>query len=320
LAISWSDRLVDVVSTETGAVLQNFRQVTTPDKNADLDEKTTRSGSVQCLGWGLSLVDPYPNQSAKKRFKTQSPNVDPDAFLDREPNLDALGFALDFPDQLASFDATELMPKLPILPVVQTPGRTGKQPTAEVFASQASIDAVLHKGVSQELHAVNTFLLTEPEGSLRVILYDALGIGNVPLGSSPPSARVRYLRHASHPMAHCHTLLSEISLPGNSTQLALIPLAMRFLRFAGKNVHFIDFKTSQLEMLVLYVGECLQSIHHHWKNSRDLPSRFQQNIEETLEENKEPNLVQSLAQLAAMGYCTPAMKEWITDELGDRVC
>jgi anaphase-promoting complex subunit 4 len=132
--------------------------------------------------------------------------------------------------------------------------------------------------------------------------------------------KINHLKHASHPFAHSHVLLSKVCINNEKSKLILTPLALRFLKSAGRNIHFIDFKTAQLSTLLQYVGESILALHHHWKHALDLPARFQRNINETLNENEEPNLAQSLYQLAATGYCSAAIKEWLTEELAERVC
>jgi anaphase-promoting complex subunit 4 len=333
--VSWSDESVDVISTETGNSLQNFRQVTnTPgEKNAG---SSSSFRTVTCLGWGLSLIDV---QAAKSRttlsnvdIKTETertaiemldsrkPLVTLDDFLDRDPDLDAIDIPLELPDQLAQFDVTDLMPKLPTLPVLPSLAyKTGQQASAELFASQVSLDAALHRGTTHELNALNSFLLSDEHGAVRLVLYDSLSIGSVSVPSSWKVQTVMHLKHASHPFAHSHSLLSHVKMNDDTSKLALMPISLRFLKSAGRNIHFIDFKTAQLSTLVQYIGESILALHHHWKHALDLPFKFQRNISETLEEKEEPTLTQSLYQLAATGYCSPIMKEWLVDELAERV-
>jgi anaphase-promoting complex subunit 4 len=188
----------------------------------------------------------------------------------------------------------------------------------EIFTSQTLLETALHKGSSKELHFLNTFLLSDSNGSIRVVLYDSLNIGSIAIPELQKGSTVKYLRHASHPLAHSHVVLAKIR-SGQQEHFGLIPISLRFLKSVGRNVHFIDFKTAQLEMLVQYIGECISVIHHHWKHAHDLPRRFQQNITEVLSEKEEPDLSQSLYQLAATGYCSNTLKEWLTDELAERV-
>jgi hypothetical protein len=321
LAVSWSDGLVDVISSETGSPLQIFRQVTSFQGSTTSSDES----SVSCVGWGLNLVDPLvskPRSKPQIGLDSAPSNFDSVAFddiLDREPDIDAIGITTDLWDQLAQLDVTELMPKLPPLSsTASTSSRAGHTSLAELFSSQTLLDASLHKGSSRELPALNAFLLSNQEGALRVVVYDSLSIGNISLPFTS-NAKIQHIRHASHPLSHCHVLLSEVEANSGQTQTALIPISFRFLKSAGKNIHFIDFKTAQLELLIQYVGESISAVEHHWKHAHELPSRFQQNVSESLEEKEEPNLPQSLYQLAVTGYCSDTLKEWLADELAERV-
>ncbi|KAF2672956.1 hypothetical protein BT63DRAFT_382837 [Microthyrium microscopicum] len=312
IAVSWSDGEVDVVSAETGNALQNFRQF-------------TGSNAAMCLGWGMSLLDV---EAARARTKTNGESlgsyskkqaVSADDFLDREPDLEKLDLPAELPDQLATFDATELMPKLPTLAVLPSSAyKNGQLSLAELFASQTLLDAALHRGSSRELNALNTFLLSNASGVVQLIVYDSLSIGSIALPGLAVDDKIEYIKHYSHPLAHCHVVLSKIQQGTKNPVLALVPISLRFLRKAGKNISFIDYKTAQLDTLVKYVGESILAIYHHWKTSHDLPSRFQANISESLAEKNEPSLSESLYQLAATGYCSETMNEWLKDELAER--
>jgi anaphase-promoting complex subunit 4 len=313
LAVSWSDAVVDVMSLETGVALQHFKQVTNRQR------ETPSASPVACIGWGLSLVDLASVAGtnlglSEPKAQNSQRKVSLDDFLDREADPDLLGLTTDLPDQLARFDATDLMPKLPILPPLPAPGPRMAPPLNEIFASQSLLDAALHKGSSKELHFLNTFLLSDSKG-VQVILYDSLNIGTIPIPGLAEGSTVEYLRHASHPLAHCHVVMANMGADG----LGLVPISLRFLKSVGHNVHFIDFKTAQLEMLVQYIGECVSVVFHHWKHARELPRRFQQNVAEVLEDKKKPVLMASLYQLASTGRCTNYVKEWLTDEVAERV-
>lgn len=298
-----------------------FRQVT-----GFQDGVSAKSGPATCIGWGLSLVDPA---IAKKTWtsprsdsifgedESHKINTKLDDLLDKEPDIEAIGIPAELADQLAQLDVTDYMPKLPPLSMPTTTGRHGQTHLTELFSSQMLLDAALHQRSSRELHALNALLVSNSEGSLKLVLYDSLSIGSIAM-PVPAGVQVRHIRHSSHPLAHCHSILSEYS-DGNTYKTVLTPISFRFLKSAGKNIHFIDFKTAQLELLVQYVGEAITAVVHHWKHATDLPSRFQQNINESLQEKDEPNLPQSLFQLAATGYCTETLKEWLTDELAERV-
>jgi anaphase-promoting complex subunit 4 len=317
---------VDVISSETGSPVQIFRQVTTFLVSSSPESQN----EVTCIGWGLNLVNPSVIRS-KSSSSTDDDSqaqeleiggnskLNLDELLDRGPDIEATGIPTELSDQLAQLDVTHIMPRLPTLTMPSTSlSRSAQSGLAELFSSQALLDSALHRGYSREIHALNVFLLADQKGSIRVIVYDSLSIGNISLPFDGFQS-FRHIRHAAHPSGHCHVLLSEIKDSAAHSRIALVPISFRFLKSAGKNIHFIDSKTAQLEILVQYVGEAILAIEQHWRAANELPSRFQQSVSEALGEKQEPNLIQSLYQLAATGYCSTTMKEWLTAELAERV-
>jgi len=243
-----------------------------------------------------------------------------DDFLERDPDLETLDLPIDLPDQLASYDVTEFLPKLPTLPVLPSSVyQPGQLSLSEIFSSQTLLDDVLHKGSSKELDALNTFLLSDSNGAIRIVVYDSLSIGDiVPPGFSPQrQTKISHMKHASHPLAQSHVLVSQIK-EGDSSSVALVPISLRFLKNSGRNIHFIDYKTAQLETLVQYVGESILAIEHTWRHAHEYPSRSLANISEDLRDKDEPDILASLYQLCAAGYCTETLKDWIVDQLNER--
>ncbi len=56
-----------------------------------------------------------------------------------------------------------------------------------------------------------------------------------------------------------------------------------------------------------------------FKASQDLPSRFMANIEETLEGSSDYKWTQAAYHLVVTGDCHPEVKDWLVDQLGERV-
>jgi anaphase-promoting complex subunit 4 len=343
LAVGWSDGIVEVISAETGSVLQHFRQVTASGKRA-ASSKSNSSLDVTCVGWGLNFID-VPAVKAKTRTNGASVNrsttdslsenlttdnrdeddesVSLDGFLERLPDFNKIDIPLDLPEQLARVDVTSLLPKLPALPLLPPAAyKNGDHPAAELFSSQVSMDALLTThSVSQTLNGLDALLLAQGDGSVRLVLYDSLSIGTIALPSAWTVQSPRFLKHASHPFSRSHMFLAEFPPEGNkgTPRTAIIPLSLRFMQSAGSHLHMIEHKTAQLETLVQYVNECLLAISHHWSHAKELPGRFMENVNETLKENDQPSLVQSLFHLAVTGDCPATLKEWLVDILAERV-
>lgn len=342
LAVGWSDGIVEVVSAETGNVLQHFKQVTAASKQSASKEPDT-SVDVACIGWGLNFID-VPSVKAKIGKLKGSSNIgdsnssteklttdhwgddhEPaslDDFLDRIPDQNKIEVPLDLPEQISRIDITELLPKLPALPLLPPQAyKHGEHPAAELFSSQSSMDPLLHGTKSSEiLNGLDALLLAQSDGTIRLVFYDSLSIGSISVPTAWNVKSPRFLKHASHPFSRSHMFLAQIDSEETSApKTVLIPLSLRFMQSAGSHLHMIEHKTAQLETLVQYVNECLLAISHHWAHAKDLPGRFMANINETLAENQEPSLVQSLFHLAATGDCPSTLKEWLVDILAERV-
>ncbi|TID17887.1 hypothetical protein E6O75_ATG10532 [Venturia nashicola] len=341
LAVGWSDGMVEVVSAETGNVLQHFKRVTAAGKQSAPNEPDTPL-DVACIGWGLNFID-VPSIKAKiGKSKSSTTNgnsnssvpelttdhwsddhdpVSLDDFLERFPDQDKIEVPLDLPEQISRIDITELLPKLPALPLLP-PGayKHGDHPAAELFSSQSSMDPLLHGTKSPgTLNGLDALLLAQSDGTVRLVFYDSLSIGSISVPTNWDIQNLRFLKHASHPFSRSHMFLAQIDTEeASSPKTVLIPLSLRFMQSAGSHLYMIEHKTAQLETLVQYVNECLLAISHHWAHAKDLPGRFMENINETLTENQEPSLVQSLFHLAVTGDCPPTLKEWLVDILAER--
>ena len=56
-----------------------------------------------------------------------------------------------------------------------------------------------------------------------------------------------------------------------------------------------------------------------WKTTQELPSRFLRNINETLGEKGNGDIVQALYHSVATGHTYPSVRVWLVDELSERV-
>lgn len=342
LAVGWSDGMVEVVSAESAGVLQHFKQVTAAIQSST-SKKPTGLLDVSCIGWGLNFIDvpSFKAKIGKSKDPTTSSssngsngdfitdrggeNDEPaslDDFLDRDPDEDKIEVLLDLPEQISRVDITSMLPKLPALPLLPPAAyRHGDHPAAELFSSHMSMDPSLHgTNYSEDLIGLDTLLLAQSDGTVRLVFYDSLSIGTVSVPITWAIDSPRFLKHASHPFSRSHMFLAQLDAQVASlTRTVLLPLSLRFMQSAGSHLHMIEHKTAQLETLVQYVNECLLAISHHWAHAKDLPGKFMANINETLVENQEPSLVQNLFHLAVTGDCPPTLKEWLVDILAERV-
>ncbi|KAK3082084.1 hypothetical protein LTS18_005070 [Coniosporium uncinatum] len=329
LALGWQDGSLDVISSESGIVVQSIAN----------NDGTGAGNTVSSIGWGMHFIDvPFfkkriasgktdsGNRRSTESRVTEDWDLDQEKttlehFLEREPVQDGLDLSSDLPDQLATLDVQTLLPKLPVLPLLPTTATYKPSVTAETFSSQAALDSVLHP-IQRDHYAVGVLLPVHEDMSVVPVFFDSLPIGTIRLPQEWGFTNVRPVGYASHPYSCSELLLLELPASGkrqdSDSQLALVPLTLRFIQSSGVYLHLIASKTSQLKYLLEYITSCIDSISQHWTTSQDLPSRFMANIDEELSEKGENNLVQSLFHLAVTGNCPPSVKEWLIDQLAER--
>ena len=87
----------------------------------------------------------------------------------------------------------------------------------------------------------------------------------------------------------------------------------------GNYLPLVASKSTQLQNLLRYLVATQMQVYKEFSSSQDLPKRFIANIEETLQERVQCNFVTALFHLIATGDCYECVKEWLIDELGEKV-
>ncbi|PVI04763.1 hypothetical protein DM02DRAFT_725478, partial [Periconia macrospinosa] len=241
-------------------------------------------------------------------------------FLQRQPDFETLDIAPDLPDQLAMMDTESLLPKLPPIPLPPANPfmMRAAQADAGAFSSQAQVDSLLHSHHLRDHNSVDMFIRCTEKGSVHPSIYDSMETVDIRL---PEAWGVQStpLAHTSHPYACTHGLLMEMKAPGNEEKkIAYVPLTLGFIPSAGIYLHLIASKTAQLQNLLSYLTHTLSRIRSYFTHSQDLPGKFMRNISETLAENSQGGLVENLYHLACTGHCSPALHEWLVDELAEQ--
>lgn len=245
-----------------------------------------------------------------------------DDFLERQPDLLKLGISPGLPNQVALIDVQDALPKLPVIPAPPANPfqMMMKSKSTDAFSSQQSIDAIFHSQHLRDSNAVDVLLMGCDNGAVSPTIYDSLEIGGMRTPSKWPSSNQTPLMHASHPYSCSHlSLLQMKDETLENPRVVLVPLTLRFIPSNGIYLHLIASKTAQLQNLLQYLQSCLRTIIAYFHNARDLPSRFMRNINETLAEKGEGDLVQNLYHVAVTGHCPPTIKEWLVDELAENV-
>ncbi|CAI6336371.1 unnamed protein product [Periconia digitata] len=241
-------------------------------------------------------------------------------FLQRQPDFETLDIAPDLPDQLAMMDTESLLPKLPPIPLPPANPfmMRAAQADAGAFSTQAQVDSLLHTHHLRDHNSVDMFIRCTEKGSVHPSIYDSMETVDIRL---PEAWGVQStpLAHTSHPYACTHGLLMEIKTSEDEEKhIAYVPLTLGFIPSAGIYLHLIASKTAQLQNLLSYLTNTLARIRSYFAHSQDLPDKFMRNISETLSDSDQGGLVENLYHLACTGHCSPAIHEWLVDELAEQ--
>lgn len=341
VAVSWSDGSTDLVSAETGKVRVGGVMLPAVEKVDGMEEE--EAPRVKCMGWAINFIDVG---AVKRRTGLRAKKIDGDAprqtdgfgnptteewdafkddttledFLQRQPDFQALDIAPDLPDQLAMMDMESLLPKLPAIPVPPAlPFMRVSTVDSGAFSSQPEVDTLLHSHHLKDHNSVDMFIRCSDRGTIHPSIYDSLETVNVRLPSTW-NIESTPLLHTSHPYSCSHSLLMRTTSAASprKQRIVFVPLTLNFISSAGIYLHLIASKTSQLQSLILYITQTLQRIRTFFKQSTDLPSKFMMNIEETLEEKGQGDLVTNLFHIACTGNCPATMREWLIDELAEQ--
>ena len=144
-------------------------------------------------------------------------------------------------------------------------------------------------------------------------------IGKFKLQNAEPSlGNSKPFCHCFHPLSTTHALLCSRMSTGVQ-EIQLVPFDLRLVSIAGRQLSLLASKVNELHSLHRYICQVQEQLSSEVRTSQDLPSRFMRNINETLLEKSDCTWVTAAYHLAATGHCYPEVKDWLVDELGERV-
>lgn len=157
------------------------------------------------------------------------------------------------------------------------------------------------------------------DGGVHLSIYDSFVIGSFP----SPLSRVGHqssimVRHASHKSYTTHGLIMTSAVSPRAA-LYFGPMDLRFVSASGEYLSLVASKSTALQNLLRYVHQVQILMNAEWQATQDLPNRFLGNINEVLEENNKCSIVQAMYHSVATGHTFPAVREWLLDELAERV-
>ncbi|KAK2751007.1 hypothetical protein FQN57_000082 [Myotisia sp. PD_48] len=307
LAVACSDNTIRLMSTYTGKTIHILPCGPHPsfqDYNANV--------AIRCLGSGVNfaeiklLIENLHNTQSK--LSLEDILQLPDAQLASHLSF----LKADLPRELALLDIEGSLPKLSTLP------STGDG--SDVFSTRSSLDFLLHPTAKNPGDSVDILFAGLGDGSIHIRIFDCFDIGYVNVASSLPASNgipgtEKYipLLHASHAMTTSHSLLFS-----TNNRLSLVILDLSFITKAGRYLSVLASKVTQLQNLLRYINQVQKQIYLEWKNSQDLPGRFMNNIEEDLIEKCNSDFVTATYHLLVTGDCFEPLKEFLTDQLGQR--
>ena len=157
------------------------------------------------------------------------------------------------------------------------------------------------------------------DGTIHISIYDFFEIGTFDIRQPLQKLEgIQFLLHDAHPYSSTHSLLA--SSPCNSDAwLYYVPLDLRMLSTNGRYLSLLASRSTQLYNTLRYMQQVQYQMYSEFKAAQDLPRRFIRNIEETLQEKMYCSWVHAAYHLVVTGNCYPSVKEWLVDELGERV-
>ena len=154
---------------------------------------------------------------------------------------------------------------------------------------------------------------------MHLSIYDLFEIGKFSLRQFFDKADdCRAVIHCFHRQSTTHTLIIHSS-HDNRQRLSLLAFDMRLLSQAGSYLSTLASTSSQMRNLLRYIHQVQIQILGDYEAAFELPGRFMANIEETLRENGDWTWSQAAYHVIVTGHCPDTIKEWLVDQLGERV-
>lgn len=155
-------------------------------------------------------------------------------------------------------------------------------------------------------------------GDIHLSIYDSFVVGSFKCPVSIQNAAAPHLvLHASNEQHSTHALLMQSSEPDGD--LYFVPMDLRFISASSDYLSLLASKSTTLQNLLRYIHQVQSLMVSEYKATQELPSKFLRNINETLGENGNRDIVQALYHSVATGHTFPAVQEWLVDELTERV-
>lgn len=159
-------------------------------------------------------------------------------------------------------------------------------------------------------------IVASDDGLLHLSIYDSFIIGSFSLPADIlAGGRCKVIEHACHSKYSTHALLLE-----TDQAVHLLPMDLRFVATSSGYLSLLASKSTSLQNLLRYIHQVQLLMAAEFKSTQDLPSRFLANVGETLSGQGQMNIKEAMYHSVATGHTLPVVREWLVDELAERVC
>ena len=165
--------------------------------------------------------------------------------------------------------------------------------------------------------AVDVMVVGTKEGNIHLTIYDSFVVGSFESPISVGGVPCHLIAHASHVQCSTHGLLMQS--PGPDRSIFFLPMDLRFISASSEYLSLLASRSTALQNLLRYISQTQFLMGSEWKAAQELPDRFLRNINKTLSEKGNRNIVQALYHSVATGHTFPEVREWLMDELAERV-
>lgn len=155
------------------------------------------------------------------------------------------------------------------------------------------------------------------EGDLHLSIYDSFVVGIFKSPVRLENTFAQLALHAAHAEYSTHSLLLQV--PAEKSRLFFIPMDLRFVSASSEYLSLLASRSSAFQNLLRYIHEVHRLMVAEWEFTRDLPSKFLRNVDEDLKEKDNRDIVQALYHSIATGHTFPIVKEWLVDQVAERV-
>lgn len=185
-----------------------------------------------------------------------------------------------------------------------------------MFCSRSSLDDLFRPFDPLDNNSVDVMVAGTKEGSIHLSIYDSFVIGAFDSPVKILDGPSQLILHAAHRQCSTHALLMKSTI---SESVFFVPMDLRFISASSGYLSLLASRSTALHNLLRYVHQVQSLMAVEWKATRDLPGKFIRNINETLGEKNNRNIVQALYHSVATGHTFPEVREWLVDELAERV-